>query len=83
MVKYDSKEEFEERSRQNLHTSSKRSEVNIGGLINLGRSTDEEDKNEFSDSSSDEDLSDNEYGSEHEDELAEQVANLVYDSSRD
>lgn len=42
MVKYDSKEEFEERDKANLHTSSKKSNVDFKSLVQNNRSTDDD-----------------------------------------
>lgn len=87
MVKYDSKEEFEEHTKSNLHTSSKKQNVDmsalVGGMVQPDSNSRADDK--YSDSSDDNSGSDfsGSDDEEDEDQIAEQVANLVYNNSRD
>jgi hypothetical protein len=70
MAKFDSKEEMQDRERQNMHNSDKRSKVDTNG----NKTTDDDVGQAYSDSSSEEDFSDKdiELGSEdEEDNLAE------------
>ena len=85
MVKAGSKEELDNVTHSALHMSSKRSVERFPGM--KGRSTEEDDahtQSGFSGSSDELSSEEEKYGSEdEEDNIAQQVAELVYNNARD